>query len=74
MLIEAALKEGDLPTEENLADSVDDPRAKRERIDPTTGLRTINSYAKRSFIADMSRRGRKVQRFIHAYPVNTYTR
>jgi hypothetical protein len=63
-LLERVGEEGDNPTGTNLPDSVDDPRAKRERIDSATGKRTIEWKAKRSFIADMPVRVQRVVRFI----------
>jgi hypothetical protein len=54
-LIEAAIAEGISPSGSNRADSVYDPGAVRDRIDPATGQRFVEFFAKRSFIADMSR-------------------
>jgi len=58
----AAAAEADRPSFDNRADSVDDPRARRERLDPETGARTIEWIAKRSFISDIARPGLRVQR------------
>ncbi len=49
-----AAREAATPSVENMADSVDDPRARRERVDPETNQRKIEWYAKRSFIADIA--------------------
>jgi len=60
----AAASEADRPSFDNRPDSVDDPRARRERADPETGARTIEWIAKRSFISDLSRPGLRVARLL----------
>jgi hypothetical protein len=62
-LLEALDKESETPTGDNRPDSVDDPRARREKVD-AMGLKTVEYHAKRSFIADLNRAGRKVRRLI----------
>jgi hypothetical protein len=57
-----AAKEAERPSFENLADSVDDPRAMRETVDPLTGQRKIEYFAKESFIKALSRPGQRVLR------------
>jgi hypothetical protein len=61
MLIEAAAKEAEEPSEGNLPDDVYDPRARRERMD-SMGQRRTEFLARTSFIAQMSRPGRRVLR------------
>ncbi len=64
MVRAAAADEAFRPSPANMADSLDDPRSKRETIDPDTNQRRIEYYAKRSFIEDLSRKGRRVLRII----------
>jgi hypothetical protein len=59
-----AAKEAERPSFENLADSVDDPRAMRETVDAATGQRKIEWLAKTSFIKDMNRSGMRVHRIV----------
>jgi hypothetical protein len=63
-LLEALDRESENPTGDNLPETPDDPRAMHERMDSATGLRKTEFTAKRSFIADMGRPGRKVRRLI----------
>jgi hypothetical protein len=64
-LLAAIEAEGENPSGSNVAETVDDPRAMRERTD-SMGGKTITFEAKRSFIADLNRTGRKVTRIIDA--------
>jgi hypothetical protein len=64
MLIESAGNEAEEPSEGNLPDDVYDPRAKRERMD-SMGQRRTEWLARESFIAQMSRPGRRVARIIN---------
>jgi hypothetical protein len=58
-LFDALAKEAEEPSGDNLPQTVDDPRAKRERMD-SMGTKFIEYRAKRSFIADLGRRGMRV--------------
>jgi hypothetical protein len=70
LLFKALDAEAEKPSEENLPDTVDDPRAMLERTDSNTGLRTIEFRAKKSFIHGLSRTARKVASFqTHRGPV-----
>jgi hypothetical protein len=60
-LIEAAGREGLEPTGDNVPETLDDPRAKRERVD-SLGTKFIEWRAKRSFIHDFSRPALRVLR------------
>jgi hypothetical protein len=64
-LLEALAAEGETPTGDNVAETPYDPRAMRTRQDSFTGERKVEYHAKRSFIADMSRKGRRVLRIIN---------
>jgi hypothetical protein len=57
-LFDALAKEAEEPSGDNLPQTVDDPRAKRERTDDM-GAKFIE-YRARSFITDMGRRGMRV--------------
>jgi hypothetical protein len=61
-LLEALAAEGKTPSGDNMAETPDDPRAKRERMDSATGQRKTEWLARTSFIAQMSRPGRRVLR------------
>jgi flagellum-specific peptidoglycan hydrolase FlgJ len=63
-LFEALSNEAENPSSDNLPETIADSRAKREVIDPETGLKTIEYRAKNSFIREMSRPARRVLRFI----------
>jgi hypothetical protein len=58
-LFEALHQEAEQPSGDNVPDDVFDPRAKRERMDAMGG-KFVEYRAKRSFIADMGRRGMRV--------------
>jgi hypothetical protein len=60
-LFEALDEQAVRPTGSNLPLSPDDPRARRETTD-AMGTKRVEFHAKRSFIADMGRPGRKVLR------------
>jgi hypothetical protein len=60
MLLEALAAEAATPSGDNLPENVNDPRAKREVLDDSTGARTVTFHAKRSFIHGLSRPGRRV--------------
>src|SRR5208337_3689912 len=60
LLMAALADEAANPSYENRPDSVNDPRSRREVIDPETNARKIEYSAKRSFIEDLSRPGRRV--------------
>jgi hypothetical protein len=60
-ILGAAQREGMNPSYEGRPDSVYDAGAARVRVDPTTGQRTTEFFARRSFIADMSRGGQRVR-------------
>jgi hypothetical protein len=62
-LLETIEAEASNPSGSNLPETVDDPRAMRERTD-SMGGKTIEWHAKRSFIADMGRPGRRVLRLV----------
>ena len=64
LLFEALEAEAEAPTGDNMPETLDDPRAKLERMDSDTGERRIEWRAKRSFIHDLSRPGRKVSMFL----------
>jgi hypothetical protein len=63
MLHDAAEKEAAEPSGSNLPETVGDPRARHERIDDA-GMKKIEWAAKRSFIADLNRSGRRVLRLV----------
>jgi hypothetical protein len=63
-LLEALEQEAETPSGDNLAETPDDPRAMRNREDSATGQRITEFFAKRLFIADMNRKGRRVLRII----------
>jgi hypothetical protein len=60
-LIADSMAEAAEPSPENLPETVDDPRAKRERTD-SMGTKTITWAAKESFIRGLSRPARRVAR------------
>jgi hypothetical protein len=62
MLLDAAKSEGERPSEENLPPSGE--MIERHRTDSDTGSRVTEFFGRRSFIADMTRPGRKVARII----------
>jgi hypothetical protein len=64
-LLEAVEAQGENPTGDNLPLDVSDPRARREVAD-SMGAKKMEYHAKRSFIADLNRTGRKVARIIDA--------
>jgi hypothetical protein len=64
MLFEAAQRESEEPSGSNLPETVDDPRARHERMDAATGMRKIEFAAKESFIKGLNRRGRRVLRLV----------
>jgi hypothetical protein len=59
LLLAALAKEAEEPSGDNVPDDVADPRAKRERTDAMGG-KFVEYHAKRSFIADLGRRGMRV--------------
>jgi hypothetical protein len=61
-LIKAATAEGASPSFENLPD--DGSLVARHRTDSATGERVTEFFGRRSFIADMGRPGRKVERIV----------
>jgi hypothetical protein len=61
-LFEAARQEAEHPSPENLPV---DGMVMRTRIDRDTGEKQIHWHGQKSFIADLSRRGRKVTRIVH---------
>jgi hypothetical protein len=61
LVIEAAQQEGEKPSFENLPDT---GMVMRTRTDANTGTKFNEFYGKRSFIADMWRPGRKVERIV----------
>jgi hypothetical protein len=63
-LFDALRKEAETPTGDNRADSVNDPKARREIVDPDTGRRTIQYFAKNSFIKDFVRPALRVLRLM----------
>jgi hypothetical protein len=64
MIRAEASREAFRPSEANLPESVDDPRAKVERVDSNTGERRIEYQARRSFIKDLSMEPLRVLRFV----------
>ena len=62
MLLEAAKAEGQRPSVDNLPN--DGSLVARHRTDSATGERMTEFYGRRSFIADMGRPGRKVERIV----------
>jgi hypothetical protein len=64
-LFDALDREAENPSGSNLPESPDDPRARREVAD-SVGAKKTEYHAKRSFIADLNRNGRKVARIIDA--------
>jgi hypothetical protein len=62
LLLEAAAKEGAQPSPENTPS--DGSLIARHRTDEATGQRFTDWYGKRSFIADLSRRGQRVVAFL----------
>jgi hypothetical protein len=61
LVIEAAQQEGEKPSFENLPDT---GMVMRTRTDANTSTKFNEFYGKRSFIADMGRPGRKVERIV----------
>jgi hypothetical protein len=61
MLLDAATAEGERPSEANLPDT---GMVMRTRTDANTGTKYNEFYGKRSFIADMGRPGRQVERIV----------
>lgn len=64
MIRAEAAREAYRPSLANLPESVDDPRARVERVDANTGERKIEYQARRSFIRDLSMEPLKVLRFV----------
>jgi hypothetical protein len=64
MIRSEAASEAKRPSFDNLPETLDDPRAKLETINPDTGERRIEWRAKRSFIADMSMAPKTVVRIV----------
>jgi hypothetical protein len=64
MIRDEASREAFRPSEANLPESVDDPRARIERTDSATGERRIEYRAKRSFIHDLSQQPLTVMRIV----------
>jgi hypothetical protein len=62
MLLYAAKVEGASPSFENLPPSGE--LISRNRVDSSTGERSVEFFGRRSFIADMGRPGRKVERIV----------
>ena len=62
-MLDAAKQEGERPSASNLP--ADGSLISRTRVDPDTGEKHIDWYGARSFIADMSRGGRRVLRFLN---------
>jgi hypothetical protein len=62
-LFEALRSQAENSTGNNRADSVNDPKARREVVDPDTGRKEIRYIAKRSFIRDFAAPVRHVLRF-----------
>jgi hypothetical protein len=62
MLLEALAAEAANPSSENLPLDANDPKAKREIVDDSTGLRHTEYKARRSFIWNLSRPGGRVIR------------
>jgi hypothetical protein len=62
MLLDAAKVEGEKPSFENLPD--DGSLVARHRTDSATGERMTEFFGRRSFIADMGRPGRQVERIV----------
>ena len=62
MLLDAAKVEGERPSEANLPS--DGSLVARHRTDNATGERMTEWFGTRSFIADMSRKGRPVDRIV----------
>ena len=59
-----AANEARRPSHDNLPLTVDDPRAKVERVDANTGHRTIEWQAQQSFVKQMNAPAQRVMRFI----------
>ena len=64
MIRSEASREAFRPSRDNLPLTVDDPRAKVERIDANTGHRQIEWQAQESFIKQMNAPAQRVLRFI----------
>ena len=57
---DAAAREAQRPSLENLPLSVADARARRETVDPETNERRVEYHARRSFIHDLSMEPKRV--------------
>jgi hypothetical protein len=63
MIIDAARAEGEHPSEANLPR--DGSLIARQRVDDATNAKWTEYFGRRSFIADLGREGRRVQRIVH---------
>jgi hypothetical protein len=63
MLFDAVQREAEQPSGSNVAETVDDPRARREITDDA-GVKKVTWAAKESFIKSLNRSGRRVARII----------
>jgi hypothetical protein len=63
-LFEALRKEAEEPTGDNLPESPNDPKAKREIFDDSLGRKVTTYKAKRSFIHDYCRPALRVVRLV----------
>jgi hypothetical protein len=61
-VLQAAQKEGEQPSPENMPS--DGSLIARHRVDAASGQKFIDWYGKRSFIADLARRGQRVVAFL----------